>query len=97
VKEECRWSSRWIWKVSGGSTPHEFSQEHIPEVFGVSFYLSIRDWEIIPVNRDEPVGLEVGFPLVLDDFFHHLSKGVGFGVDSLEFSVEGSLVVLIGF
>jgi len=63
-------------------------QEDIPEVFGVSFYLCIRGREIVPVNRDEPVWSEVGFPLVLDHFFHHLSKGVGFGVDSLEFSIE---------
>jgi hypothetical protein len=66
-------------------------------VFGVSFNGVIRGWEIIPVNRDKPVRSEVGFPLVLDDFFHHLSKGVGFGVDSLEFSVEGGLGVLMGF
>jgi hypothetical protein len=65
------------------------SQEDIPEVFGVSFYLCIGGWKVVPVNRDEPVGSEVGFPLVLDHFLHHLSKRVGFGLDSLEFSVEG--------
>jgi hypothetical protein len=64
-------------------------QEHIPEVFGVSFYLHIGGWEVVPVNRDEPVGSEVGFPLVLDYFLFHLPEGFGFGVDSLEFSVEG--------
>jgi len=31
--------------------------------------------------------LEVGFPLVLDHMFDHLSKGVGFAVDSLKFPV----------
>jgi len=55
----------------------------------VSFHLRIGDREIIPVNRDEPVGLEVGFPLVLDHMFHHLPEGFGFGLDLLEFSVEG--------
>ena len=49
------------------------------------------------MNRDEPVGSEVGFPLVLDHFFNHLSKGVGFGVDSLEFSVEGGSGGVMGF
>jgi len=56
----------------------------------MSFYLCIGGWEIVPVNRDEPVGSEVGFPLVLDHFFHHPPEGFGFGMDSLEFSVEGS-------
>ena len=55
----------------------------------MSFYLGIGGWEIVPVNRDEPVGSEVGFPLVLDHFFHHPPEGFGFGMDSLEFSVEG--------
>lgn len=63
----------------------------------MSFYLCIRGREIIPTNGDEPLGSEVGFPLVLDHFFHHLSKGVGFGVDSLEFSVEGGSEGVMGF
>jgi len=41
------------------------------------------------VNIDKPVGVEVGFPLVLDHFLHHLPEGLGFGVDLTEFSVEG--------
>ena len=72
-------------------------QEDIPEVFSGFFNGVIRGWEVVPVNRDKPVGSEVGFPLVLDDFFHHLPEGVSSGVDSLEFSVEGSLGVLMGF
>ena len=48
------------------------------------------------MNRDEPVGLEVGFPLVLDHLLDHFSKGVGSGVDPLEFSVQlGSGVPLV--
>ena len=97
MEEDCRWSSRWIWKVSGGSTPHELCQEDIPKVFGVSFNLCIRGWEIVPVNRDEPVGSEVGFPLVLDHCLHHLPEGFGSGVDSLEFSVEGVSGGMMGF
>jgi len=49
------------------------------------------------VNRDEPVGSEVGFPFVLDCSLHHLPEGFGFGVDLTEFSVEGSLGVLMRF
>jgi len=97
VKEDRRWSSRGIWKVSGGSTPHQLRQEDVPEVSGVSLDLCIGGREIIPVNGDEPVGSEVRFPLVLDHFFHHLPEGVSSGVDSLEFSVEGSLAVLMEF
>jgi len=55
----------------------------------MSFNGVIRGREIIPVNGDKPVGSEIRFPLVLDHFFHHLSEGVGSGVNSLEFSVEG--------
>ena len=78
VKEDRRWSSRGIWKVSGGTTPHQLGQEDIPEVSGVSFYLCIGGWEVVPVNRDEPVGLEVGFPLFLDISFYYFSEGVRF-------------------
>ena len=52
------------------------------------------------MNRDEPVGLEVGFPLVLDHLLDHFSKGVGSGMDPLEFSVQlgsGVLEVLMVF
>jgi hypothetical protein len=63
----------------------------------VSFYLCIRGWEIVPTNRDEPLGSEVGFPLVLDHFVHYLSEGFGFGMDSLEFSVEGISGGVMGF
>ena len=64
---------------------------------GVSFYLCIRGREIIPTNGDEPLGSEVGFPLVLDHCLHHLPEGFGFGVDLTEFCIEGVLGVLMGF
>ena len=63
----------------------------------MSFNGVIRGREIIPVNRDEPVGLEVGIPFVLDCSLHHLPEEFGFGVDLTEFSVEGSLWVLMRF
>ena len=66
-------------------------------MFGVSFNGVIRGWEVIPVNRDEPLGLEVRFPFVLDCSLHHLPEGFGFGVDLTEFSVEGVFWVLMGF
>ena len=49
------------------------------------------------MNRDEPLGLEVGIPLILDYLLDHFSKGVGSGVDQLEFSVEGDFEVLMVF
>jgi len=97
VKEDRRGSSRRVWKISGGSTPHELGQEDIPEVFGVSFNLCIGGWEIIPTNGDKPLGSEVGIPLVLDHCLHHLPEGLGVGVDLTEFCVEGGLGVLVGF
>jgi hypothetical protein len=63
----------------------------------VSFNGVIRGREIIPVNRDEPVGSEVGIPFVLDCSLHHLPEGFGFGIDLTEFSVEGGLGVLMWF
>jgi len=74
MEEDRRGSSRGIGKVSGGSTPHQLGQEDVPEVSGVSFHLRIGDRKVIPVNRDEPMGLEVGLPLVLEQFFENLSS-----------------------
>jgi len=54
----------------------------------VSFDLCIGDRKVIPVNRDEPMGLEVGLPLVSDHFLKNLPSGVGFLVDSLESLVQ---------
>jgi len=88
MEEDRRGSSRGIWKVSGGTTPHQLGQEDVPEVSGVSFDLCIGGREVIPVNRDEPVGLEVGLPLVSDHFLKNLPSGVGFLVDSLESLVQ---------
>ena len=89
MEEDRRGSSRGVWKITWGTALHQLGQEDIPEVSGVSLNCFKRGWKIVPVNRDEPVGSEVGFPLVQDHFLHHLSKGVGLGLDFLEFSVEG--------
>ena len=59
----------------------------------MSFNGVIRGWKIVPTNRDEPRGSEVGFPLVLDHFFHHLPERIGFGVDLTKFCIEGVLEV----
>jgi len=69
-------------------TPHQLGQEDISEVSGVSFHLRIGDRKVIPVNRDEPVGLEVGLPLVSDHFLKNLSSGVGFLMDPVESFVQ---------
>ncbi len=55
---------------------------------GVSLNLYIGGREIVPVNRDEPVGLEVGVPLISYQFFENHSSGFGSGVDSLESLVQ---------
>ena len=57
----------------------------------------IRGREIVPTNGDEPLGSEVGIPLVLDHGLHHLPEGLGSGVDLTEFCIEGSLGVLMRF
>ena len=88
MEEERRWSSRGIWQVSGGSTPHQLGQEDVPEVSGVSLDLWIGGREVVPVNRDEPVGLEVGLPLVSNQFFENLPSGVGFLIDPVESLVQ---------
>jgi len=63
-------------------------QEDVPEVSGVSFDLCIGGREIVPVNRDEPVGLEVGLPLVSDHFLKNVPSGVGFLMDPVETLVQ---------
>ena len=88
MEEDRRRSSRGIWKVSWGTTPHQLGQEDVPEVSGVSLDLCIRGREVVPVNRDEPVGLEVGLPLVSDQFFENLPSGVGFLMDPVESLVQ---------
>ena len=88
MEENRRWSSRGIWKVFGGTTPHQLRQEDVPEVSGVSLDLCVGGREIVPVNRDEPVGLEVGLPLVSNQFFENLSSGVGFLMDPVESLVQ---------
>lgn len=88
MEEDRRGASRGIGKVSGGSTPHELCQEDVPEVSGVSFDLCIGGREIVPVNRDEPVGLEVGLPLVSDQFLKNLSTAVGFLMNPAESLVQ---------
>jgi len=88
MEEHRRGSSRGIWKVSGGTTPHQLGQEDVPEVSGVSFDLCIGGREIVPMNRDEPVGLEVVLPLVSDHFLKNLSSGVGFLMDPVQSLVE---------
>ena len=88
MEEDRRWSSRGIWKVSGGMTTHQLRQEDVPEVSGVSLNLCIGGREVVPVNRDEPVGLEIGLPLVSDQFFENLSSGVGFLMDPVESLVQ---------
>jgi hypothetical protein len=70
---------------------------YIPKVSGVSFNCVIRNREIIPLNDDEPLGSEVGIPLVLDHCLHHLPEGLSSGVDSLELLVEGGFWVLMWF
>jgi len=88
MEEDRRRASRGIWKVSGGTTPHQLGQEDVPEVSGVSFDLCIGGREIVPVNRYEPVGLEVGLPLVSDHFLKNLPSGVGFLIDPVESLVQ---------
>jgi len=88
MEEDRRRSSRGIWRVSGGTTPHQLGQEDIPEVSGVSFNLCIGGREVVPVDRDEPVGLEVRLPLVSDQFFENLSRAVGFLMNTVESLVE---------
>ena len=93
MEEDRRRSSRGIWKVFGGTTPHQLCQEDVPEVSGVSLDLCIGGREIVPVNRDEPVRLEIGLPLVPDHFLKNLSSAVCFLIDPLESLVQSLSVV----
>jgi len=63
----------------------------------VFLYGVIRGREIVPTNGDEPLGSEVGIPLVLDHGLHHLPEGLCSGVDLTQVCVEGGLGVLMRF
>ena len=45
-------------------------------------------WEIVPEQRDEPLGLEVVFPLIFDQFLLNFGVGVSLLVDSGESLVQ---------
>jgi len=61
----------------------------------MSFYSVKSSGEIVPEQCDEPLGSKVGFPVLSDQFYLHLSKRTCLLVDPDEFLVLfGSGVVL---
>ena len=64
-------SKGWFRKFLEGLVQQR-GQEHIPEVSGVTDDSFRSSREIIPEQCDEPLGLEVVFPLISDQFLENL-------------------------
>ena len=63
-------------------------QEHVPEVSGVTDGCFRSSGEIVPEQSDEPLGTEVVFPLIFDQFLEDLWMRTGLLMDPLEFLVQ---------
>ena len=64
-------SRRWFRKFLEGLV-QEGGQEHVPEVSGVTGCGFRSSREVVPEKGDEPMGLEVVFPLISDQFLENL-------------------------
>ena len=87
MEEDQMRSKGWFRKFLQGLV-QERGQEHVPEVSGVTGCSFRSSREIIPEQRDEPLGLEVVLPLVSDEFLEDLWMRSGLLVDPLKFLVQ---------
>ena len=74
MEEHQMRSKGWFRKFLEGLVQQR-GQEHIPEVSGVTDDGFRSSREIIPEQRDEPLGLEVVLPVKSEKFFLNLPKG----------------------
>ena len=87
MEEHQMGSKRWFRKSLEGLIQQR-GQEHIPEVSGVTDDSFRSSREIIPEQCDEPLGLEVVFPLISDQFLENLWMRTGLLMDPLESVVQ---------
>ncbi len=87
MKEHQVGSKGWFRKFLKGLVQQR-GQEHILEVSGVTDHSFRSSREIIPEQCDEPLGLEVIFPLIFDQFLEDLWLRTGLLMDPLEFLVQ---------
>ena len=80
-------SKRYLRKFLEGLVQQR-SQKHIPEMSGVTDDSFRSSREIIPKQCDEPLGLEVVFPLISDQFLENLWMRSGLLMDPLETVVQ---------
>ena len=71
MKEHQMRSKGWFRKFLEGLVQQR-GQEHIPEVSGVTDDGFRSSREIVPEQCDEPLGSEVVFPLISDQFLEDL-------------------------
>ena len=80
-------SKRYLRKFLEGLVQQR-SQKHIPEMSGVTDDSFRSSREIIPQQGDEPLRLEVVFPLISDQFLENLWMRTGLLMDPLEFLIQ---------
>ena len=80
-------SKGWFRKFLEGLVQQR-GQEHIPEVSGVTDGCFRSSGEIVPEERDEPLGLKVVLPLISDEFLEKLWMRSSLLMDPLEFLIQ---------
>ena len=83
VEEHQVGSKRWFRKFLEGLVQQR-GQEDVPEVSGVTGCGFRSSREIVPEQCDEPLRLEVVFPLIFDQFLEDLWMRSGLLIDPLE-------------
>ena len=87
MEEHQMRSKGWFRKFLEGLV-QERGQKHIPEVSGVTDDGFRSSREIVPEQCDEPLGTEVVFPLISDEFLEDLWMRTGLLMDPLESVVQ---------
>ena len=87
MEEDQVRSKGWFRKFLEGLVQQR-GQEHVPEVSGVTNDSFRSSREIIPEECDEPLGLDVVFPLIFDQFLEDLWMTSGLLMDPLEFLIQ---------
>ena len=87
MEEDQMRSKGWFRKFLKGLVQQR-GQEHVPEVSGGTDDSFRSSREIVPEQCDEPLGLEVVFPLISDQFLEDLWMRSSLLIDPLESVVE---------
>ena len=86
--EEHQLRSWWWFRKFLEGLVQQRGQEHIPKVSGMTNCGFRSSREIIPEQRDEPLGLDIVLPVESDQFQEDLWMRSGLLMDPLEFLIQ---------